>query len=127
MEGGALIYTITIDNWLPPTINRLMRMHFARRGKLLSEAATFVACYARLAEPPVPPAWCRRRVTLTLSAPGGDGPKVGDPDARLKVALDALVRAGMLVDDSDEWCELMPRVRLRGEVRTVITLEDLQS
>ena len=58
-------------------------------------------------------------------APDGRGAKAGDPDARLKVLLDACVRAGLLVDDADEWCELLPRVKERGRTRTTIVLEDL--
>jgi hypothetical protein len=39
-----------------------------------------------------------------------------DPDAYWKSLLDALVHAGLLVDDSPKWCELGP-VRFERECR----------
>jgi hypothetical protein len=116
-------HTIEIPNWLPVTLNNFMRVNPMRRRGVVKSAAEFVAGYAKLAGVPV--AQGRRRVTLAFRAPEGKGAKVGDPDSRQKVALDALVLAGMIVDDSDRWCDLMPRVRERGAVRTLITLEDL--
>lgn len=118
-------YVIEIPDFLPATVNDLLRMHWAPRNRLLKEEAQLVALYARLAG--VPPASCRRRVTIAFRAPGGRRAKVGDPEARFKGLLDALVKCGCLVDDSDEFLDLMPRVRERGAVRTLIVLEDLPS
>lgn len=117
------VHMISVPDWLPATLNEFMRQHWAVRRKTLSVAANLIAAYARLAG--VPQASGRRRVTLTFFCRGGRGRKSGDPDARLKVCLDALVRAGMLVDDDDRFCELAPRSRAYGPTRTVITLEDV--
>jgi hypothetical protein len=117
------VHEISIPDFLPTTVNDLLRIHWAARNRLLKEEAQLVAVYARLHA--VPPASCRRRVTIAFRAPGGRGRKVGDPEARYKGLLDALVKCGCLVDDSDRWCDLLPRVRERGAVRTLIVLEDL--
>lgn len=48
-----------------------------------------------------------------------------DSDAILKSGLDALTDAGLLVDDSDEWCDWEKPIFEVGPKRTVILLEDL--
>lgn len=117
-------YAIVIPDWLPTTKNVWQRANRHARRKLMKAATEMVWYHARLAG--VPPAACRRRVTLAFRAPGGRGAKNGDPDARLSCCLDAMVRAGLLVDDSDRWCVLMPREGERGPTRTLIHLEDLE-
>jgi hypothetical protein len=64
----------------------------------------------------------RRRVTMVITGPYGFLP---DPDAPLKSGLDALVTAGLLVDDSLRWADWVRPVFLRGPKGTVIELEDI--
>lgn len=113
------VHTFTIPGYLPTPLNRLLRMHWSRRGKHQAGASALVAGYARLAG--VPRAEGRRRVSLTFR--GGRA----DPDARLKLILDALVRASLLVDDGEAWCVIgeVRNTGRRGDRATVITLEDV--
>ena len=117
-------YVIEIPNWLPWTTNEYVRTNHFKRQRRLKAETEIVAAYAKMAG--VPPAKGRRRVAFTFSAPSGRGAKVGDPDGRLKVLLDCMVRAGLLVDDSDAFVELAPRVAVRGKKGTTITLDDLE-
>ena len=119
-----MTYELTVPNWMPTPLNEFLRMHWSRRRKALAEAADFFALYAKLAG--VPPATTPRRVTFTFRTTGGRGAKAGDQDARYKVGLDGLVRAGLLVDDDDRWCQLQPRKKERGPKATVVLLEDVE-
>ncbi len=116
-------FRVEIPNWLPATINTLLGLHWANAQKLKRADAQMVAAYALQAG--VPHAEGKRKLTLTFAAPGGRGAKTGDPDARLKSALDALVRCGMLVDDSPTWLELGAVTCVKGKRQTVIVLEDV--
>ncbi len=112
------VYTFTIPGYLPPRLNEMLRMHWARRSRLQKEADQFVGCYGR----GVPKAAGRRRVSLTFH--GGRA----DPDARLKIVLDALVHSRLLIDDSQEWCQIgeIRNAGRRGDKATVVTLEDIE-
>ena len=118
-------YTITIPNFTPTPLNKLLAMHWAKRGREKKIAADLVKAYAVMAE--VPPAKCRRAVEMIFTGwqRGQGGGNLPDSDALEKVARDALVAAGMLVDDSEKWALFMPSVILRGPKRTVIRLYDL--
>jgi len=121
------IHRLEIPDWLPSSINDLMRMHFHARNRLLKGEAELVAVYFLLAK--IPQAEGKRRVTLTFAAPGvggGRGAKVGDVDNRLKGLLDSLVKCGGLVDDAPAWMELGEIRAERGLKRTTIVLEDLE-
>jgi hypothetical protein len=66
----------------------------------------------------------KRRVRLTVIL--GPRQRGGDPDAYHLSLLDALVRAGLLVDDSKEYVELEPTHYVREtKPGCVIVLEDL--
>jgi hypothetical protein len=113
-------YTITIPDHTPLALNRLLRIHPRRRGKVLRGEANLVAAYAYLTG--VPRATGRRRVALQVTMPGCGI----DPDAAWKSLLDALVTCGLLRDDSAAWCELGPVAITRGAYRkTIIILEDM--
>lgn len=56
----------------------------------------------------------------------GKGQRAADPDGQWKVTLDALVKAGLLVDDNRQGVELMPVQFTRGAIKaTEIVLEDM--
>jgi Holliday junction resolvase RusA-like endonuclease len=68
----------------------------------------------------------RRRVAVRVANPHYRGRNVPDPLSPLKSLLDALVQAGLLVDDSERWCEIVVPVKyVSGEKSTTIFLEDL--
>jgi hypothetical protein len=114
-------HLITIPGWRPATVNQLLRTVRGRiRYKKLDRA--LITAYGRLAA--VPPATVRRRVSAHITL--GPGQKAADPDAYWKSLLDALVQAGMLVDDDAEGVEFGPVTFGRGPSwGTAIALEDL--
>lgn len=114
--------TITIPDWLPPRLNQARGRHWHAEHKLKREAIEFVFFYARLCN--VPPATGRRRVTLRVTLePRRRQP---DRDAYDKILLDALTRAGMLLDDSDRGLEGRMEVEFQrgAENKTEIVLEE---
>jgi hypothetical protein len=64
----------------------------------------------------------KRRVRFLIYGRYGALP---DPDSPLKSGLDALVSAGLLVDDSERWCEWEKPVFERGTTRAYIELMDI--
>jgi hypothetical protein len=121
---GAILgrWTLVIDGWLPPSLNVLLRMHWARRRRTKNDVYLVIG-YRGLAAG-IPPATGRRRVSLVLTV--ANRSHAMDPDNALKVLMDALVRAKLLVDDRAEFCELGRVEIVKGaRKRTEITLEDL--
>lgn len=111
------IYEIRIPDYLPMRLNELLRAHWAVRRSAQRAADSLVNFYGISAG--VPRAQRRRRVSLTFH--GGRA----DPDARLKLILDALVHGGYLVDDSEKWCLIDPPKNAPGPRAVTIQLEDL--
>lgn len=116
-------HALTLPDYLPLKVNDLLRMNRHARNRALKVEADLVAGYALQAR--LPHATGKRRVSVTFSAPGGRGAKTADPDARLKGLLDALVRCGLLVDDSPDWCALGAVECERGQKQTRIILEEV--
>jgi Holliday junction resolvase RusA-like endonuclease len=115
-------YRLTIDNWRPATLNRLMRGKIRTRIKLSEIDKNMVCAYA--IHHRIPRALGRRRVDLLITLKGRD--KEADVDAYWKSTLDSLVNAGMLIDDHRAYCELGDVTFNRGERRsTTISLTDL--
>lgn len=113
-------YTLVIPNWKPISVNALTRT-VKDRIRLKRFDREMIVAYAwrqRLA-----PAEGRRRVSARFVVYSGPLP---DSHNLMKSLLDALVHAGLLLDDSDQWLELGPWMCEHGdEPRTEITLEDL--
>lgn len=115
------LHTLRLTGWVPASVNSLFG-HWARRQRKKRFDRDMVALEA-LAQA-VPMATGKRRVTVRIEVSGRAG--VPDPDNVLKSLLDALVRSGLLVDDSGDWCELAGVTVTRGQQTvTVVTLEDV--
>jgi hypothetical protein len=115
-------WTLVLDDYLPPSVNRLMRMHWAARGRLKREACVLVEVARHRVG--VPNATRRRRVAFRLTVTNRS--HAPDGDNVPKLILDACVICRLLVDDRAEFCEL-GRVEIAkgARKRTEITLEDM--
>lgn len=113
-------YTLTLPSYTPTSTNALMRSVRARI-RLKKSDREIICHYAR--EQGLPLAMCKRRVSVAITL--GKGQRQMDPDNVLKSLLDALVCAGLLVDDGPRWVQLGEVTWHRGERKTVITLEDI--
>jgi hypothetical protein len=115
------MHTLTIPNWQPATVNQLL-VGVRGRIRLKKQDRELVGWYARAAG--IPRATTPRRVSLRITL--GPRQRAADPDAHWKSLLDALVCAGLLVDDSRKWVQLGAVVFERGPARsTAIVLEDV--
>jgi hypothetical protein len=120
--GSMNTYTLTIDNWHPARLNLWDGRHWKVRARHKRADREIVGLYARLAG--IPPATGKRRVSLRLTL--GPRQRGADPDAYFKSVLDALVHAGLLVDDDRHGVELGDVVFQRGKIKgTEIVLEDV--
>jgi hypothetical protein len=117
----ATIYTLTLPG-LPATLNQMLGRHWSVGAKLKKRDRLLVGLLAKAAG--IPKAAGKRRVSVCLVM--GPRMRTPDADAPLKSCLDALVAAGMLVDDRKEYLELGTVTFGRGaRAETVVTLEDL--
>lgn len=119
ITGEGMNKTITIPNWHPTPLNKLIGGHWGSASKRKKADRNIITCYTHH----LPKAHGKRRVTLTITL--GKGQRGCDPDAYWKSLLDALVHAGQLVDDSPKWVELAPVIFNRSQVASTIQLEDI--
>lgn len=118
--------TLTIDNWQPARLNQLLSGHWSKRARLKRQDrdTVFLAASKGILEDGLRFALGKRRVSLEITL--APRQRAGDPDAYWKSLLDALVHAGLLLDDNRQGVELGPVTFIRGPRRaTTITLEDL--
>lgn len=119
-------WSFVIPRWLPVSLNKLLRLHWAARSRYQREAAEIIGLYGRVLDK-VPEATQKRRVSLRLILPPGR--PFLDTDNVWKQTLDALVKARLLVDDSPEWFVMGVCTEERGtksSFGTIVTLEDIQ-
>ena len=120
LENGTDVHRITIPRWHPATVNQLLRS-VKGRIRLKKTDRELIGWYARCAR--ITRATGRRRVSLEITL--GPRQRASDPDAYWKSLLDALVQAGLLIDDTRQHVELGSVEFNRGpEHQTVILLED---
>jgi hypothetical protein len=115
-------YTFSIPNYLPARLNEIMWCHWrvvASRKKLDANTVAYYAIANR-----IPRAECRRRLDLHITLPPRG--RKGDEGNWWKSIEDALVHAGMLIDDNDKWYEKGKVTFCRGPAKaTLITLTNL--
>jgi Holliday junction resolvase RusA-like endonuclease len=119
-----MIYQLVIPGWHPVRLNQLLHVHYHKANRMKKTDRELIGFYAKQAG--IPPATGKRRVSLRIVlVPRQRG---GDPDAYWKSLLDALVHAGLLLDDNAKGVELGPVSFVRAAKKTtVITLKDLPS
>lgn len=114
---------------LPMSMNQRERVSYWTRKRELDQTASAIQYLALEAK--ITPATGRREVTVTihksLRSRRADDP--ANRDSRAKAPLDALVRCGLLIDDSDEWLSWLGVVEgeKRKQVETVITIRELDA
>jgi Holliday junction resolvase RusA-like endonuclease len=113
-------YTLDIPRWHPAPLNKLLG-HWRTAHRLKKIDRSVIAAYACR----IPKAQGKRRVSLHIILDKGQ--RAPDPDAFFKSLCDALVHAGMLVDDNRQHVELAPVTFSRDPKSwgTVIRLEDV--
>jgi hypothetical protein len=115
-------HILEIPGWHPTRLNNLFG-HWVRCHRLKKADRETVGLYARMVG--IPRAKGKRRVSLVLTL--APRQRAADPDAWWKSVLDALVQAGLLVDDNRQGCELGSVTFRRGRQRaTTIILEDVE-
>jgi hypothetical protein len=112
------MHEITVHDWHPTTLNKLITSHWAVANKMKKRDKVEV----RYASNHIPKATQKRRVEIIIEL--GKGQRGADPDAYFKTVGDALVAAGLLVDDSHKWVEWSPVQYVRGKKKTTIRLYD---
>ncbi len=116
-------HVLTIPQYLPPSLGRMLSAHWTTKYKLKEECAELISYYASKQEIPKSEGG-KRRVSIALTLSGRS--KAMDPDNCYKAILDALKRARLIYDDGPNHCELGLVTQEKGKERTtVITLEDL--
>lgn len=119
----ARSWKFTIPGYLPPSLNELLGVHWSKRSKMKEHAANLVKVYGwRKCD--VACAFRKRTVLITLTRAGRR--KELDADNAKKILLDALVKAGLLGDDSPAWCNCPDPVQVKGLVcSTMVELREL--
>lgn len=111
--------TVNIPNWHPTPLNKLINAHWTVASKRKKADSRLIATYMHH----LPPATKKRRVTLTIVL--GKNQRACDPDSYQKSIGDALVHSGQLKNDSHLWVEWAPVRFERGDMATIIQLEDM--
>lgn len=123
MTPTPCIWTLFLPGYMPTTVNQFLGCHWGTRSKLKARDTEIIGRAVQLYG--VPPATCRRRVSMLVVLPKAR--RATDPDSLWKGVLDSLVACGALRNDSPAWCMLDPVQWARGEaLSTFITLEDVR-
>ena len=108
---------------VPPSLNKVLRMHWARRRSLKDSWMAQIAVRARLAGWKVKPVDVKVRGIITIH-----NARTYDKDnayGACKIIFDALKTLGLIVDDRKEWFDVDVRQEKckRKDRHTVIELE----
>lgn len=114
-------YKIFVADWRPTLTNELFSLHWSKASKRKKADAMMLMVHCSH----IPKAETKRIVKVKIYINGSG--RTPDPDAPLKSLLDALVKIGMLKDDSQKWVEIFPVEYVRGALTagTEILLQDI--
>lgn len=119
-------WTIELPDFLPLSMNKRERTHWATRKRELENLTADIGWIAKKQK--IPKADARRYVHIVIHKSSRsrvtDDP--GNRDSRSKACLDALVANGLLVDDSDRWLSWGGVIEgeKRAQKSTIITISD---
>lgn len=120
----TVLHVLKIDHWAPTPLNKLLNAHWAERNRM--KRADHDMVYYAAKEANIPKATGKRRVMLTIILKPRQ--RATDPDSPQKSLGDALVKAGLLLNDSHLWVEWEPVRFERGTAKrngSIIVLEDI--
>ena len=116
------VYRLRIERWQPAPLNSLINCHWATAARRKRVDKNMIAHYCKTARIPLAPG--PREVSLLVTL--GPKQRAPDPDSLWKSTLDALVHAGMLIDDNRQYVRQGSVDFERGSERaTLITLTDI--
>lgn len=118
---------VEIPDWRPPLANEWVGFHWSKIDDMKAKAAEFVGLYAVASGLKRTAHDYRvvRKLEVELQVPPGR--TFPDPDAVLKVLLDACKRCRVIVDDSAAWCHCgMPKVSRGPTLKTIIRVTDIE-
>jgi hypothetical protein len=125
VTSAATRWRIEIPGYVPPSVNVLLSLHWAKRSRVKRSVADTIALHRYLGPRRIPDAVRKRRVSVSITVSGRGG--MPDPDNVLKVLLDACTANRLIVDDSAACVEIGDvRVRRGQETRTILELEDVR-
>lgn len=118
-----MIRTLYLPEFTPRSLNTLMRGHWSKAHKAKKADKEVIFGHAHQQGLTMLPD-DKRQVSLLIVL--GKGQKKMDEDNLWKSLLDALVNAGVLVDDSPKWCQRGTVSYARGDApATFVILEDV--
>lgn len=121
-------WEIRLDRWQPPSINTTLGRHWRAIHRAKLDAADIIGIYSAIAQVPKITLDYRPRRHVVITAVGWShkGSVLPDPDNVLKITLDAMVRARLLVDDADEYCTWeRPALSCGRPTLTTIVITDI--
>jgi hypothetical protein len=116
---------ITVDGHLPPSLNRLMRMHWAKRVRLRNDFYMLMKALTRKEDARALKAWKELNLKVKIQMEVGT-PKLYDEDnlnALAKWPLDYLVSSGLVRNDSPEWVQFEKPMQQLGEKYLTLRIE----
>ena len=120
-----MTWTLTLQR-LPLSGNKYARTHWANRARELREITNELGWLANAER--IPAATGKRwvRITLHKSMRSRVTDDPANRDSRAKNILDACVKLGLLVDDSDQWLEWAGVIEgeRMAQVCTVVTISE---
>lgn len=112
---------LTLEGFLPHSVNQLVGGHWGQGAQ--AKGADMLRIRLECVAQGIERARGRRRLSVVFVQRMG---RLADPDNRLKILLDGLVAAGVLIDDSQEWLQLGTVEVIRGPGKsTRCILEDI--
>jgi hypothetical protein len=119
-----MIQVLYLPSYSLASLNKVIGYHWSVKAKQKKSDREIVAHYATVQQ--LVKAGAPRRVSMRVVLPKGK--RAADEDNVWKGCLDALVQAGLLVNDSPAWVKRGPLeyVRHAGDLREVfVILEDM--